>query len=89
MAKILYHVTQKENVDSILKDGLLRCHGNHESAFISLSEDPDSWLTDGLVVLGVNVSGLKCRLTTWAPDGLDEVCAWGDIPPDRIRVIKE
>ena len=84
---MLYHVTPKENVESILKEGLLRCHGEHKSAFIFLSEDPDSWIDDGLVLLGVDVDGLNCRLTRPCIDHTDEICAWGDIPPDRIKVI--
>lgn len=84
---MLYHVTPKENVKSILKEGLLRCHGEHKSAFIFLSEDPDSWIDDGLVLLGVDVAGLNCRLTRPCIDRTDEICAWGDIPPDRIKVI--
>lgn len=85
----LYHVTKPENVESILSDGLLRCHGDHTSAFICLSEDPDSWIDDGLVLLEVEIDGLKCRITTWNElEPTDEVCVWGDIPPERIRVVE-
>jgi len=86
MAKTLYHVTPSENVESILKNGLLRCHGDHKSAFIFLSEDPDSWIDDGLVLLDVDVDGLKCRFTTPCIENTDEICVWGDIPPDRIKL---
>ena len=88
---MLYHVTEPENVPHILEHGLLRVHGNHKSSFISLSENPDSWIREGLVLLGVDIDGLKCRMTTWntAPDFSDEVCVWGDIPPERIKVIRE
>ena len=84
----LYHVTKPENVESILKYGLLRCHGDHKSAFVFLSEDPDSWIVDGLVLLEVDVDGLNCRLTTPLIENTDEICAWGDIPPERIRVVE-
>jgi len=86
MAKILYHATPRENVKSILKNGLLRCHGDHKSAFVFLSEDPDSWMDDGLVLLDVDVDGLDCRLTTPCIENTDEICVWGDIPPDRIKL---
>lgn len=86
MSKTLYHVTPVENVKSILENGLERCHGGHSGAFISLSERPDSWIQDGLALLEVDVEGLPCTMTSWIPDGLDEVCYWGDIPPSRIRL---
>ena len=86
MAKILYHVTPSANVESILKNGLLRCHGDHKSAFIFLSEDPDSWIDDELVLLDVDVDGLKCRFTTPCIENTDEICVWGDIPPERIKL---
>ena len=86
--KQLYHVTKPENVDSILKNGLLRCHGDHKSAFVFLSEDPDSWMDNGLVLLCVDVDGLNVRLTTPLIENTDEICAWGDIPPERIRVVE-
>ena len=86
MAKILYHVTPSANVESILKNGLLRVHGSNKSSFISLSEKPDSWMQDGLTLLDVDIDGLDCKITSWIPEGLDEVCVWGDIPPDRIKL---
>lgn len=87
----LYHVTSPENLDSILKDGLLLEHGENSAPYISLSEQPDSWIKDGLVLLEVNIDGLPCRITTWnfKPENLDEVCVWGDIPPERIKVLKQ
>ena len=76
MAKTLYHVTPSENVEAILKNGLLRVHGDVRSAFICLSEKPDSWMVDGLTLLDADI------------EGLDEVCVCGDIPPNRIRITK-
>ena len=86
---MLYHVTKPENVPSILKHGLLRSHGDHRSAFVFLSEDPDSWMDNGLVLLGVDVEGLNVRLTTPLIENTDEICAWGDIPPERIKILNE
>ena len=84
---LLYHVTEIDNVPFILREGLLRCHGDHRSAFVSLSEDPESWIKDGLALLSVDVKGLNCPMSTFAPE-LDEIEVWGDIPPDRIKRIK-
>ena len=83
---ILYHVTPKDNLKSILNGGLLRCHGKHKSFYISLSEKPDSWMQDGLVLLSVDIKGIGCRVTWWGEE-TDEVCVWGDIPPNRIKVV--
>ena len=88
MEKMLYHSTDAKNIESILKNGLLRCHDNHTSAFICLSEKPDSWFQVGQTLLSVDIDGLDCKITSWIPDGLDEVCVWGDIPPNRIRITK-
>lgn len=86
--QMLYHVTPQENVEAILRVGLLRCHGEYKSAFICLSEYPDSWMQDGLVLLGVDVAGLNVRLTKPLIENTDEICVWGDIPPERIRVVR-
>ena len=83
--KILYHATPSKNLTSILRQGLLRKHGLHKSAFISLSEKPNSWIQSGMVLLEVDIDGLGCPITTWQPK-LDEVCVWGDIPPDRVKL---
>ena len=88
MAKTLYHVTPSENIEAILKNGLLRVHGDVGSAFICLSEKSDFWMVDGLTLLDVDIEGLDCKITTWIPERLDEVCVWGDIPPNRIRITK-
>ena len=89
MLPLLYHATPRENVASILEKGLLRNHGDHRHAFISLSERPDSWMHDGLVLLDVDIGGMECRMTWWFGEDLDEVCVWGDIPADRIKLHKE
>ena len=83
----LYHVTKPENVESILKDGLLRCHGDYTSAFICLSEKPNSWIQDGLVLLEVDIDGIGSEVRSWGVE-TDEINVWGDIPPERIKVIE-
>lgn len=89
--KPLYHVTNPENLDSILKEGLLLEHDGYYAPYISLSEQPDSWMKEGLALLEVDIDGLDCVISSWnfPPDNLDEVCVWGDIPPERIKVLKQ
>lgn len=78
--KYLYHVTQKENVEKILKEGLQRSASNRTTWAVYLSEKPLSWHQDGLEILKVDVSGLEeLKATTFLPE-LDEVLFWGDIP---------
>ena len=86
MGVILYHTTPPENVPGILKDGLLRCHGVHESAFICLSRRPDSWMKPGLALLEVDIEGIDGRLVRqWSEEETDEINVWDDISPERIR----
>lgn len=79
----LYHATEPKNVPSILKDGLLP-----SGAFVSLSENPDSWWREGLALLSVNIDGLKHDMHTFQPE-LDEITVWGRIEPERITVIRK
>ena len=65
MEKTLYHVTPSENVEAILKNGLLLVHGDVRSAFICPDEKPDSWIVDGLTLLDVDIEGLDCKMTSW------------------------
>jgi len=88
MKKVLYHITEKENVPSILEKGLL-CGGlSHRGSFVSLCEEWISWYEDGLAILEVDIDGIDCDIRTWLPQ-LDEVCVWGDIEPWRIRIFKK
>ena len=80
--KYLYHVTHKDNVPFILKDGL-KNHSQGRMRFaIYLSEKPLSWYTgdDDIAILKVNISDLKIEMTTFLP-AIDEVLVWGDISP--------
>lgn len=83
--KPLYHMTPRENLESIFKTGLLPAHGN----FVCLCEDPLSWYRDYARLI-VDMDAFRrdspgVRVTTWLPD-LDEVCVWGTIPPKYIRL---
>jgi len=80
---ILYHTTNRQNLKSILANGIKRPKGG---SFVYLSQRPDSWRKkrDGLVTLEINVSGLKGCFTS-VFDGLDEILYWGDIPPTHVK----
>lgn len=82
--KYLYHVTPKENVEKILKEGLRRSACNRRTWAVYLSVKPLSWYQDGLEILKVDVSKLeKIKATTFLPE-LDEVLFWGDIPAHKL-----
>ena len=81
--KNLYHVTKKENVPKIIKEGLKRSASNRTTWAVYLSEKPLSWYQNGLEILKVDVSGLKeLEATTFLPES-DEILFWGDIPPHK------
>lgn len=88
MAKqFLYHVTPKENVQSILRDGLKRGGNSGRGFAVSLSEKPYSWYALGLAIFEVRIGGLKHDMTTFLPES-DEILVWGDIPAERVRTVK-
>ena len=74
----LYHATEKENVDNILKEGLKK-----NDWAVYLSENPFSWWKPGFTILKVRVTGLKDKMTR-VDDSLDEFLMWDDIRPERI-----
>ncbi len=80
--KYLYHVTHKDNVPYVLKDGLKRSACGRRTFAIYLSENPLSWYigNDYEAILKVDIRGLKIKTTTFKPE-IDEVLVWGDIPP--------
>lgn len=80
---ILYHSTPKENVDSILAEGLRPPSGH---SIVYLSHEPDSWKRDGDVVLLIDMTGLEKGLTNTG-DGIDEELYWATIPPERISLM--
>lgn len=76
--QILYHVTPKENVRSILTDGIKR-----KGFAVYCSEKPYSWWTPDMAVFKVRITGLEHEITTFLPES-DEILIWGDIPPERL-----
>lgn len=74
----LYHVTPKENAQSIMVDGLKR-----KGFAVYLSEKPYSWYVPGMSIFKVRITGLKHKMTTFLPES-DEVLVWGDIPAERV-----
>ena len=80
---ILYHATPKENVESILAEGLRPPRG-HEIVY--LSHEPDSWKHEGDAVLRVDMTGLEGTLTNTGEE-LDEELYWSSIPPERISLM--
>lgn len=82
--KFLYHVTSTENVENILKYGLVRERPEKRSIAVYLSEKPLSWYQPGLALLRVDISGLDdIHATTFLPES-DEILFWGDIPPIMV-----
>lgn len=78
----LYHVTAKENLEGILREGLKRKNG----FCVYLCEDWKSWWKPGMIILRVRITqlGKQCEITTMLPE-LDEILVWGDIVPGRIN----
>lgn len=74
----LYHVTEEDNVDSILKEGLKR-----KGFAVYLSENPFSWWKPNMVILKVRATGLKDKMTR-VDEKLDELLVWDDIKPSKI-----
>lgn len=73
--KVLYHVTEPKNVESIMRFGLRR-----EGWCVYMSTKPLSWYRDGLRILRVDISGLsQVKANTFLPDS-DEVLWWGEVP---------
>lgn len=83
--RFLYHVTNPENVESILQKGLLRGGGKRQAAMVYLSEKPLSWWYPGAKILKVDIKNLMGEWSDFLP-GIDEVLFWGDIPAERIKV---
>ena len=81
MKHYLYHVTKKENIPAIIREGIKRKYG----FAVYLSEKWDSWWKPGMAVFRVRITGLnkKYEMRTFLPE-LDEILVFGDINPERI-----
>ena len=80
--QFLYHVTPKENVKSILREGLKR-----KGFAVYCSEKPWSWYMEGMAIFKVRITGLRHKMTTFLPES-DEILIWGDILPERLFLCK-
>lgn len=79
--RYLYHRTAKENIESILKNGLLcsKSQGWKGKGCIYLSTMPDNGF--GKELLSIDAIGLQLAdLSDW------EYVCWDDIPPERIKL---
>ena len=82
---ILYHTTLKSNLKSIQKEGLKPS----KIGIVYLSEKADSWWQgDEYVTFEVDISGCPHRLTTFNEPDLDEILCWGNIEPNRLKLIE-
>ena len=83
--RYLYHVTPSENVQSILRDGLIRGGGQRRAAAVYMSEKPLTWWGPGMKILRVDTKDLMGEWSDFMPES-DEILFWGDIPAERIKV---
>ena len=88
----LYHGTKRENLKSILKDGLKRFgrvdgEWKGDSTYIYATPDIEIAKKFGDVVLQIEGKGLDLRV--W-DDEIDsqQIMVMGDIPPSRIKVLE-
>lgn len=83
---VLYHWTNKENLNAILKEGI-KVNG---MGIIYLTKFYDKWkfLHNRGILFKVKVPN-KIRLSTFEEykDGTEILC-WGNIPKENIKVIK-
>ncbi len=76
----LYHWTKRENIPTILKEGL-KPNG---LGIVYLTPSPEKWKPDGEVCLKVETGVLK--LTAFEDCSDWEVLCWGKISPFNIAV---
>lgn len=74
--RYLYHVTEPENVESILQKGLLRGGGKRQAVFVCLSEKPLSWWYSGAKILKVDIKNLMGKWSDFLPES-DEILFLG------------
>ena len=79
---ILYHWTPKQNLKSIMKEGL-RTNG---FGIVYLSKYPDIWKRDNHILLKVKVpEDLKLTVFEEYKDGSEILC-WGEISKENITI---
>ena len=97
----LYHITNRANLDSILKNGLIPQIGknslkNNEKrpyVFLCIKEHIPYWQIlleiDDAVILSIDTSGLNIDNSAWICYKFlyEELCFENNIPPESIRVV--
>lgn len=85
---MIYHISERTNQDSILHRGL--CRDNH--AFICLCENVQNWISmfNDPVIFEIDIEKFmkdnpSVDIKTWQPNS-DEICVWGDIPKEYVRL---
>lgn len=85
---MLYHISERTNKDNILHRGL--CRDDH--AFICLCENVQNWMSMFIdpIIFEIDIEKFmkdnsSVIIKTWQPN-LDEICVWGDIPKEYIRL---
>ena len=81
----LYHRTPRENIASIMENGLVPRYN-----FVCLSEGKDSWFND-YALLAIDIHAFMedfpdVAVKTWQRE-LDEICVWGIIPAKYITKV--
>ena len=81
----LYHTTLKKNKDSILKKGLLASR----IGIVYLSEKPNSWWQgEDYITFEVDIKNTD-KFTTFNEPNLDEILCWGNIGPEKIKLMEK
>ena len=99
---IFYHITSKNNLNTILENGLECRFGNHRKQIGERKGEPLIYLTkrrnipvwlrcfiDGTIVLKVDTTGYKIkrkRISTWCGNIWEYGC-FNNIPPDRLKIV--
>ena len=81
----LYHTTLKSNINSIKEKGLL----TKGIGIVYLSEKPNSWWQgEQYCTFEVDIKDMKNKLTTFNEPDLDEILCWGNIEPNRLKLLE-
>jgi RNA:NAD 2'-phosphotransferase (TPT1/KptA family) len=80
---ILYHGTKRNNVNSIMKHGLLRSHNGGDSVYIYTSPKFEIAKNYGEAIIEINGRGLDLRV--WETDKENQIMVCGDVPVKNIK----